>query len=289
MSQLPTSIGDAEVQKRFIESHKSFLMEFPELQKLLETAFDKAQVVVSDHSSQTTGLPRTDESIARPVIYSLELAAYDDFGELLILAGNGMGFGAMKTLRSMYERLVTAMYIAKKPSEAQVFIDHGAIEKGKLINRYKNVAPELLAEDTTREELEGIEKRFSEAKAREKEDFCKTCGHAITKEAWTRKSLDDMARQVDDDLLKAYATCYLEPTFLAHATPTGLDFRVRFTDSGPEFKELSEPEADGALMRGHSLILGVLNHLNTYFNLGLSSEVGSRFEAFGLIWAKSSL
>ncbi len=198
-----------------------------------------------------------------------------------------MGLGATKVLRSIYERLVTAMYIAKKPSEARFFMDQSAIERGKIINRYKEVVPDRLAEDFTSDKLEEIQKRFTEANARRKVDFCKTCGQPKNQEAWTRVSLDTMAKEVSQQLFDAYTTCYLQPTLLSHATPTGLDFRVRILEDGWEYKLLSEPEAHGAVMRGHFLMLGVLSHLNAYFDIKRDDDVKSRFEAFDPIWAEN--
>ena len=40
--------------------------------------------------------------MAEPVVFYLGRAAADDFGELLILCGNGRGIGAYKILRGMY-------------------------------------------------------------------------------------------------------------------------------------------------------------------------------------------
>ena len=41
--RMPTSIGDADAQRRFIESYKRFLEEFPALQSLLEEASQLAE------------------------------------------------------------------------------------------------------------------------------------------------------------------------------------------------------------------------------------------------------
>src|SRR5579872_4928006 len=176
------------------------------------------------------------------------------------------------------------MYIAKKPSEAKLFMDQSAIERGKIINRYREVVPAKLAEDFTPEELEEIQKRFTEANARRKLNFCKACGQPKNQEAWTRVSLDTMAKEVSQQLFDAYTTCYLQPTLLSHATPTGLDLRVRITEGGWEYKLLSEPEAHGAVMRGHFLMLGVMSHLNAYFDIKRDEDVKNRFEAFDPIW-----
>jgi hypothetical protein len=288
MAKLPVSVGDAAAQQRFLAKHKAFLLEFPNLNLALETMFTGAQRKISDERADRKGAPRSDEDHARATVYSLERAAYDDFAELLILAGNGMGLGATKVVRSIYERYVHALYIANKPSEAPVFIDHGKIEKGKLINRWKEVVPERLAQDFTEDELTQIQKEFKEAKARQKEERCKACDQPKTQNEWTRVDLSRMAREVDEQAFKAYATCYLIPTLLTHATPTGLDFRIRFTDEGLEYKLLSEPEAHTAVKKGHYLILGVLSHLNKYYALGQDAEVEKRFAAFNEMWSEDA-
>ena len=288
MSQLPVSVGDASAQQRFIAAHEPFLLEFPKLKSTLEMLIDESHKKVSEQRSNVTDASQTDEDIAKPIVFSLARATYDDFVELLVLAGNGMGLGATKVLRSIYERLVTAMYIAKKPYEARLFMDQSAIERGKIINRYKAAVPGRLAEDFTSDALEEIQKRFAEAECTKKSRFLQDMRSAQKSRAWTRVSLDTMAKEVSQQLFDAYTTCYLQPTFLGHATPTGLDFRVRFIEGGWEYKHLSEPEAHGAVMRGHFLMLGVLSHLNAYFEIGRDDEVRNRFEAFDPIWSEDS-
>src|ERR1700674_1350537 len=110
--RIPTGVGDFNAQRRFIESHKPFLQEFPALQSLIAEAsrLSERKCYPASQGEQADAEP-TDEELAQRVAFFLEKAAYEDFGELLILAGNGMGIGAKKTLRSIYERLVTAMFI----------------------------------------------------------------------------------------------------------------------------------------------------------------------------------
>lgn len=285
MSKLPISVGNTEAQQRYIAVHKAFLLEFPELKRALEMVLTESGRKINEPPTHAGDVPQTQEEAARKTVFELERAAYDDFVELLLLAGNGLGLGATKVLRSIYERLVTAMHISKKPAEAEVFKNHAAIERGRIINRYKEVAPERLNEDFTQPELDEIQRQFAEANARHKAEYCKKCGKAKTPEAWTRENLDNMAKEVDQELFHAYNTCYLQPTMLIHATPTGLALRVRITADGAEYKLLSEPEAHGATQRGHFLALKMLSHLNNYFDLGQDSEVQSRIEAFKAVWS----
>jgi hypothetical protein len=276
---IPTAVGDPNAQRSFIESHRPFLQEFPQLQGLLEEAFRLSENKCYPESPNgPDNAELTDEQLAQRVAFYLERAAYEDFGELLILAGNGMGIGAKKTLRSIYERLVTAMFIAKNPLEAHIFLDHADIEKGKVLNRMIATVPELLNKDLTPEEIKKIQDAKKAAGDRKKIGYCEECNQPITDEAWTRVSLDTMAKKVDENLLKLYGTCYLSPTLLMHATPFGLDIRFRKTQAGPE------EYAHSALWRGHFLMLWLLRHQDSYFNLGLGQRIDARCTAFSAIW-----
>jgi hypothetical protein len=142
MPQLPTGFGDPAVQKRFIVSHQAFLLKVPELEKTVEKLFDESNIKISEQADKRGSAPRTNDELVDSTVFALERAAFDDFGDLLVLACNGHGLGATKVLRSIYEQLVTAMYIAKKPAEANIFLDHGEIDSGKIIERFVAAVPD---------------------------------------------------------------------------------------------------------------------------------------------------
>jgi hypothetical protein len=220
-------------------------------------------------------------------VLSLEIAIFDDFGELLILAGNGLGIGAKKTLRSMYERLVTAMFIAKFPAEAKIFLSHTDIEKGRVLERAIGTVPELVNRDFTLEEIKRIQDAKKAVDGKKKIEYCKKCNQPKTDEAWTRVTLDAMAKKVEDDLLNLYGSYYLVPTLLTHATPFGLDLRFRRTDAAPDHVVLNEKYARSSVWRGHYLILKLLRHQDFYFNLGLAARIDARCSAFSAIWPEN--
>ncbi len=288
---MPISVGDAKAQRRFIDSHKAFLQEFPALQSLLAESFrlSEEKCYPEPQNQQTAGaVEQTDEELAREVVLSLERAAFEDFAELLILAGNGMGIGAKKTLRSLYERLVTAGYIAKNPAEARIFLANTDIEKGKVLNRAIEAVPELVNKDFTPEEIQNLRDRKKAAEDKKKVDYCPKCKHPETEEAWTRVNLDAMAKKVDDTLFKLYGVCYLSPTLLTHATPFGLDIRFRNTAAGPDYNARSETNAHDAIWRGHFLMLWLLRHQDNYFGLQLGSQIDARCSAFSVVWPEDS-
>ena len=236
-TRIPIGVGDANVQKRFIESHIAFLDEFPALEALNYESFRLSDEKCYPESQSTTaGVEPPDEELAQKVVLSLERAIFDDFGELLILAGNGHGIGAKKVLRSMYERLVTAMFMAKFPAEAKIFLAHSDIEKGKALNRAIATVPESVNRDFMPEQITRILDAKKAAEAKKKVEYCKACSQPKTDEAWTRVDLDAMARKVGNDLLKLYGQYYLVPTLLTHATPFGLDIRFRKTEAAPDFR-----------------------------------------------------
>ena len=294
MSEIPIAVGDAEAQKRFLASHEAFLREYRELDSLLKKVFLRAFVTsTQEHQVAKTGealelspeeqLKSDDLMMAVPVVFSLGRIAADDFGELLTLAGNGRGIGAYKILRGMYERVVTAAFIAKNPAEARPFLMHSYIQRWKLWKRTVEIKPEI-EKKVSPQEIQDLEHEYDEARKQMKSEICKTCGQPNTQEAWTRTNLDTMATHTDPSLAAAYAYCYLLPTFHLHATAFGLESRFTHSDKGYSYKELSEEEARTAVLHGHGLILRLLKQQNSYFNLGLDAEIDARWKMFPQIW-----
>jgi hypothetical protein len=292
LAELPISVGDITVQKRFISTHEGFLREFPEIQKLA----DKMFALTLEHYNEQ---PQTELTELKPqeqialrlaqiVVHYLARTVFDAFGDLLILAGNGRGITAMVMLRIMYEHLVTAAFIAQYPAEAKRFDDNASIQKIKIWNRTVGILPEVKT-IVAPEEIQKLEDASKEAKALLKAETCKKCGQPITGEAWTRASVEEMAQKVDADsgsnLAPLYTTCFLVPTSFIHPTAFGLESRSGTIDDGLVFKDLSEPEAHDAVMRGHGLILRLLKQQNNYFQLGLDDELSLRWEAFPPIWS----
>src|SRR5260370_1856477 len=102
--------------------------------------------------------------MADRVVFGLGRIIADDFGELLVLGGNGYGIGAYKILRGMYERLVTAAYIAKNPSEARPFVEDDAIKKWKLWQQTLEVMPDL-KHTISKERINALEPESKKTKA----------------------------------------------------------------------------------------------------------------------------
>jgi hypothetical protein len=297
MPEMPIGVGDAEAQKSFLKEHKDFLIEHPEIHRLLETAFCRTLKAPDEvEVERVRGLPVSDPAVAAfedrvmadRIVFYLGRVAADDFGELITLSGNARGIGAYRILRGMYERVVTAAYIAKNPSEARPFAEDIAIKRWKLWRTQEEAAPES-KNSIPAEGLRNLEAEYQQAQAKRKESYCTKCGQPKTQEAWTRVDLLSMAKKSDPQLAKLYGSCYLEPTFHSHATAFGLDRRLFRNESGANsFQETSPKEARRALMLGHSLVLRLLGLQSEYFGLGLDNQIQGRIDAFLAVWRDSS-
>ncbi len=220
---VPVGIGNAPAQQRFIQEHQRYLDEVPKLVELCNKIFNRTPDPPEENEREAlldANLPDDDLVVvawedrvtASNLIFHLGLMACDDFNAVGILSGNGVGFAALIITRSMYERLVTSMYIAKRPSEARLFAESSTKNKLNYLTRLREVIPEVKAryDDAF---MNQVRKDAEAAKAKRKESICSKCIQPITSEAWTRVSLEVMAREVDADLEKLYGPIYIEGTF----------------------------------------------------------------------------
>jgi hypothetical protein len=291
MTDIPIGVGDAAAQRRYIEAHNAFLKEYSALRVVLEKVslrtlqppkneFDRVRDLPEDALAAVTVM---DKWLADITVFGLGRIIADDFSEVLTLAGNAYGIGALKIVRGMYERLVTAAYVAKKPSEARPFIKDDAIKRWKLWQQALSVLPDL-KDKVPKEKLDELEAEYNRVRATRKDSICNKCGQPKTQEAWTRVDLATMAKEADPNLAALYGACYLIPTFHSHATGFNLIDRFHRTESGNSYQEMSEKEARQATMLAHNLLIRHLTLQNEYFNLGMDAEIQPRIDAFVPIW-----
>lgn len=290
---LPIGVGNRESQGEFLRENEEFTREYTRLNVLSSRIFIRGLPLPDeDEIEKLRMLPEDDAAViefedrltAQRIIFFLGRIAADDFGEILILSGNGYGFGASKIVRGMYERVVTAMYIAKDPAEARKFVLQSAIDKFKLWERTVAAFPEL-AKQTTEEQLRSLKEDNDRARRQLKEPLCPKCRQPMPDAPWTRKGLDAMAREVDDGLYRLYGQFYLEGTAQSHANSLGMERRLKGSEQGGwTYKDTSEREGKFALNLGHSLFLKMLKLQNEYFRLGLDAEIQERINEYVSIW-----
>lgn len=293
MSELPIGVGSRASQAVFLRENEEFTREYPRIHDLSTRVFIRGLPLPDEKEVERLRmLPEDDPAAisfedrltAERLIFFLGRMVADDFGEILMLSGNGYGFGAYKILRGMYERVVTAMYIAKDPAEARKFALQSAIDKFKLWERTVATFPEM-AKHCTEEQIRSLKEESDRARKQLREPLCPKCRQPMPDAPWTRKGVDAMAREVDEGLYRLYGQFYLEGTAQSHANSLGMERRLKRTEHGGwTYKDTSEQEGRLALNLGHSLVLKSLKLQNEYFRLGLDAEIQERIEAYVSIW-----
>ncbi len=195
---VPVGVGNAPAQERFFQRHERFFAETPMLVELCNKIFDRTLEPPDANERQAlldANLPDDDPAVvawedrvtASNLIFYFGVMACDDFTAVLILSGNGAGFAAFVHLRSIYERLVTALYISKKPSEARRFAESSPSYKLNFLTRLLEVVPEA---KTRYDEafMEQVRKDAEAVKAKQKESICKECKQPKPQAAWTMQA-----------------------------------------------------------------------------------------------------
>lgn len=266
------SFGSQEDWQQFLKSHQVLLRKLPLLFKTFERIFLRTM--------------ETNDPADR-VIYFLGRIAMEDFMEIVLLCGNGYGVGALKILRGLYERAVTAAYLAKYPEKVDSFLDYHQVHLGKLLNHTAELFDlrRLFSED----KLTEIGERYEQAKQHFQEPLCKKCGTTRTQFSWSKLDVGAMAKRADEHLAKLYLECYFLPTLQTHATFHALSTQARQSEAGGlTYDDNAQRKAADSAFRGaHLTMLLALGTQNRYFKLGLDEELGERRGDFAEAWGKT--
>lgn len=157
--------------------------------------------------------------------------------DVLMLAGNQRGIGAMKIARGMFEIGVISAYLEKNPTEVHDYLDFSTVEAWRhfqTVAKYSpgRVTPELMTQ--AQAEYDRVKHRFTNAKGK-------------VQHRWTDKSIKQMAEEVD--LLNFYEVAYSAASELHHLPFTGV--------IGHELNWLEE-----ALYVAHGALLGTVVSLD---------------------------
>jgi Family of unknown function (DUF5677) len=234
------SAGSPKEWIDFEKRHPGFREALARLKTMLETAFLRA--VDADDLTKFT-------------IFGLGRLAVEDFFEILLLAVNGYGFGALKLLRPLYERVVTAVYLMRHPDEAQDFVDFAYVNQRKLLNHAKNSGVDV-TKYATAEQLTELEAEYQRVTERLRRNY------------WSDKNVKVQADEVG--LGDLYGMAAFWPTLHLHTTRAALDARLEVSADGAVFKAGAQrKEADQALGYAHILVVQILYACNEFFSWGL--------------------
>jgi len=294
------TFGDPILQQAFAQEYMTFLLEWRHLQRFVKEVMLNRIIHPPDIEPLKDLADNDPLMLAAEDRYKADIASFmmariavDDFSELLTLASNGWGNGAMKTLRGMYERVVTSAYVALFPEVSRSLVDSTWTQQWKVWKRAVALKPDIAAE-VSQDTISDLEQRAAEAQARHEESICKKCKQLIQVHAWTKVDLETMAKKVDERLTELnlahgsladyYLRCYLQPTAIAHATGTSVNERFELVDGHWTYKMDSSRERRHAMMFGHAILLLLLGRQIQHFSYGLDDKLAVRVKAFRKTW-----
>ena len=236
------TVGTPEEWGRFSSRHPLLVDELTSIHQLAESIFGQ----------------RVIQSPEDEVIFSLGLLAHEDFEEIFILAGNGLGFGALKLIRGLYERVVTAAYLQRHPIEIKAFVDYDVIRMFRNANEARQAfGADALSKDgyaDLKARYEALRDKFMKP--------CKCspdCSAVVPLYNWTSQGIPSLAGLVDQGLRdRAPLTYYMA---LGETHPSMEAVRCREVDTAERGDRLLERArkahemADLAIGLAHELLL----------------------------------
>lgn len=222
-------------------------------------------------------------SHAEKIIFFMGRLSVEDFHEVFLLAANGYGFGSMKILRGLYERVVTMAYISINQDEATRFLEYYYIHRGRLMHHAESFFGNLEDYIGTAEVAEA-KADFIKYQDRFMQTKCKKCKTKTVMYSWSKLDLASMAKKTGLDTL--YFPGYYYPTLQAHATTASVMYRLKSSVKPISFDEGAQPDAaDRPLIVAHNLIIRLVDIQNEFFNLNLTKELELLSTDYKLIWS----
>jgi len=230
--------------------------------------------------------PRTHP--ADLTVFFLASLVSEDFAEVWVMAGNGLGTGALKVLRGMYERAVTAAYISQFADEAKRFWKYSSIPHRKLLNHAKELHGLAFLETVLgADHVKTVEREYQRVKDDFQETLCKRCNLTRTMMSWSKLGLPAMAKKAGYGFEHCYYNGYAIPTQQAHSTVLAVTARVKLQPDGPFFdNSVQKVYSALAIMTAHVVVLKMLRVENSHFALGLDSEIRLREAECKAAWPR---
>lgn len=236
---------------------------YPEFWPKAYAEFERFFVAVLRLQDALNGLTSAARDPIEPyqrVILNLGLLSGVSMIEVVTLAGNGLGHGAMKIVRGMLEYGINAEYLRRNPETCDDYMLWHWVEQWKLAQYLKDNAPNMYAElDATAVARTEEEYHACEARFRLNPDRAKLRGD------WCSLNLADRATRTD--FQEAYKLVYPLGSKLMHGTMGALG--MHFKPEEDEDRIAIPPSLEWcghALIGGHLCVLRMVDTLRQTFN-----------------------
>jgi hypothetical protein len=154
------------------------------------------------------------------VVAMLTGSLAEDLHDVLVLCSNERRSGALRLLRTPYEKFLYASYISRHPEAANDFMMFDAIQAKALlggIEKYHDYKISPVGQA-------GLEQMYKAAQARFKKTKCKECGETAPR-MWTKVTPEEMAKEANVEDL--YVLAYRHSTLMIHPSYRGLSDQMQ--------------------------------------------------------------
>ena len=196
--------------------------------------------------------------------------------ELVTLAGNGFGFGAMKIARTVMEGAINSEYLRRFPNQCELYLNWHWIEEHKLVVWIREHAPNLLNEISPEQmarserEFERVQPQYRRANGELRGSWC---------------SLDLASRAAATGLSGTYKLINPIASALIHGSFGGL---ARHFDVNADRNRISLPPSieycADALSGGHRCMISTVGTLAHTFNWQPCNSMERLGEDFQAAW-----
>lgn len=256
---------------RFIAEHPKFVTNLASLYQTMNKVFVR----------EGAGVEAADT-----LLFFMGRKCCEDFLEILLLAANGYGTGALKLLRSLFENAVTAAYLSSHPDEVERFLDFHIIHMHRLYDNLKKMVGEDAFKAAVPAEVIRInEEEYKRVKPIFQTTDCKKCGTKKLQQGWTKHGPEQLVQMVLGGYKSMYHESYLMPMLQLHTTAMSVMEQIKTVDGKLTIDfEKSMKLAEDALFGAHRLIVEVLTTQNNHFSLGLDEDLTMRLQEFVDSW-----
>lgn len=260
-------------------SHPGVIFGDPEFAKNVHAAFPRLfevlprlQAALNDLTSRECERPEPHQR----VILNLGLLAGVSMIELVTLAGNGLGQGAMKIARTLMETVVNAEYLRQTPTELDAYLGWAWIEKNKDLRYLRENLPHLLPQ-LTQNDMETVERKFRAVRHLFEDN------NGRIRPSWCSLNLADRATRVG--LAEMYDRLNRLSSGFIHGTIGGL---TRHFDLGEDRDRIAVPPSlkycDLALISGHHFTCFIVETLAKTFGWEPVHSIASLIADFHYAW-----
>ncbi len=268
----------SQPQRRIVFGH-------PEFWPKIETEYPKFFEVVSRASDALNGLTNAAYPSPQPyqrAILNLSMLAGISFLEISTLVGNGMGHGALRTLRTLLENTINTEYLRLRPAEFEDYKEWYWVERFKEQEFLRAHVPDFFKQLDTKA-VEETETNMARVKSRFEQ--VRPDGSRRIRASWC--SLDLGSRAVATGYEELYRLINPLASSFVHETMYGL---MKHYDETKDIDRVDIPPSlewsAQALSGGHNCILKVTRTLSETFGVPPQPSIADLEKDWHYAWVK---